>query len=104
MTNHITPKTYFAGETIRFWVSDLTHLIDGPITAGADVTFVLADLAGNTLPGGGAGVPSNDDWYVDVTMPSQPGPYRMLMGAVFVATTGEAVWKGALPFSVAAHQ
>jgi hypothetical protein len=91
-----TPPTYFPGETIRCWASDLLHLDDGPITSGATVTFVLTDLAGTEEAGGGAGTASNDDWYIDVTMPTTPGSYFMKGTAVVDGVT----WKGKMPFNV----
>jgi hypothetical protein len=98
--SNITPKTYYPGETIRVWASDLTHLDHGPITSGATVTFAVVDLAGNTQAGGGEGTASNDDWYIDITTPATPGQYRVLVTAVAHGDT----WKGALPFAVGAHQ
>lgn len=91
----VTPPTYFPGETIRFWASDLTHLDHGAITSGADVDFEVTDLAGTEIDTG-TGVSSNDDWYLDVTMPATPGAYVLKA----TATVDGVVWKDKLPFSV----
>lgn len=98
MTRIVTPPSYFPGETIRFWARDLTHIDDGPITSGAAVDFVVTDLAGTELDSG-PGVPSNDDWYLDVTIPATPGQYLIKA----TATVDDVVWKGRLPFNVTVH-
>lgn len=95
-----TPVSYFPGESARIFLSDLTHITDGPITTGATVTFVITDLDGDVETGGGTAAATNDDWLLDFDTPSTPGQYRILATAVYSGKTGKWV----LPFNVVAHQ
>lgn len=97
----VPPKSYFPGETIRVWASDLTHLDHGPITEGATVTISIVDKAGDETGISGTAVATNDDWSVDLTMPGEPGNYRLVATAVAEGAT----WKGLMsPLRVVRHE
>lgn len=97
----VPTATYYPGETIRVWATDLTHLDDGAITENATVTFAIVDRSGNELTGlgEGEGVPENDDWHIDLTMPEQPGQYRIQATAVYEGD----VWKGLANITIRKH-
>jgi hypothetical protein len=73
-------KTFYVhpGDTWRVFANDATHLDTGPVTSGATGVVQLVDHLSDAL----VGVPwvidshSDDDWYVNITLPAQRGTYR----------------------------
>jgi hypothetical protein len=92
--------TVLAGETVRITARDLTHSDSGSVTTGATVTVGIYDSAdtivGSTATGATGG--SGDDWYADITAPSNAGEYTVKVTAV---KTG-ATWKSKEPLIVKA--
>ncbi len=96
-----TPPTYNAGTTVRFWVMDLkklgTDATPAPVTTGATVAFAIATLNGETVDTG-TGTATTDDWYCDMNVPDDPGPYLIKV----TITVDAVVWKGSDRFDVSA--
>lgn len=92
--------TVLAGETVRITARDLTHSDSGSVTTGATVTIGIYDadddIVGTTATGATGG--SGDDWFADMTAPSNAGEYTIKATAV---KTG-ATWKSKEPLIVKA--
>lgn len=97
-----TPTTYPAGTTVRFWAKDLMKLgasaTPAPVTTGATVTFQIANLNNEAIGGAATGLVTQDDWYADMNVPDDPGPYMVKV----TITVDAIVWKGSDRFDVSA--
>lgn len=90
--------TVYSGETVRVTAADLTHSDSGSVTSGATVTVQLFDGDDVQVGTDYAATAAGDDWYADLTAPTDAGEYTVKVTAV----KSGATWKGKEPILVKA--